>query len=137
MTTILYFLYNFASHLPFNLRKEGLKMFGNKKEEFEKMVEKGHWEKLEKKCESAKEEERVWIAEACGMKVCDETSNLLSDLLKDPSDTVKLAAIHSLEQVGNDHAVSQLEWVLNNLKPEQKELHDAVLHTLEQIRGKR
>ena len=67
MTTISYFLYNFASHLPFNLRKEGLKMFGNKKEEFEKMVEKGHWEKLEKKCESAKEEERVWIAEACGM----------------------------------------------------------------------
>ena len=33
-------------------------MFGNKKEEFEKMVEKGHWEKLEK---TQKEEEQDWL----------------------------------------------------------------------------
>ncbi len=113
-------------------------MFGiDKKEEFEKLVQKGHWEKLEKKCASADETVRVLIAEACGGKVCDETSNLLSDLLKDPSDAVKLAAMHALEKVGNDHAVSQLEWILNNLKPEQKELHDAALHAVEMLRGKR
>lgn len=113
-------------------------MFGiDKKEEFEKLVQKGHWEKLEKKCASADEAVRVLIAEACGTKVCDETSNMLSDLLKDPSDAVKLAAMHALEKVGNDHAVSQLEWILNSLKPEQKELHDAALHAVEMLRGKR
>lgn len=112
-------------------------MFGNKKDEFEKLVKKGHWEKLQKKLDSEHEEERILIAEACGGKVCDETNNLLIDLLKDPSDQVKMAAIKSLLAVGNDHAVTQLQWLLGNLKPEQTELHDAVQHAIGALRGKR
>ena len=77
------------------------------------------------------------IAEACGTKVCDETSNLLIDFLKDSSDAVKMAAVRSLEKVGNDHAVMQLQWMMENLKPEQTELHDAAQRTVEALRGKR
>ena len=118
--------------------KEGLFMFGSsKKEDFENLIQKGHWEKLQKKCGSAGEAERVLAAEACGTKVCDETSNLLIDFLKDSSDQVKMAAVKSLEQVGNDHAVSQLQWMMGNLKPEQSELRAAAQHTIEAIRGKR
>lgn len=111
-------------------------MFGNSSEAITKMIEKGHWDKAAKKVAHGNAELRLAAAKACSCSDCDESYNILVDLLKDPDEKVQIAAIESLGKTAGDRASTHLTWIETRTPSEKKEIHDAIHAALAQIRSR-
>lgn len=101
-------------------------MFGNSTNHLAHMVEKHQWEKIEKKLSKAGTEEKAALAAACGSSTDDEAIMLLVNLLQDDDDKVLLQAVKSLGEVGIDSSKMHLQWLLNHLPDDKKELRQAI-----------
>lgn len=115
-------------------------MFGISKkatvEGLEKLVQQKKWDKIKKNYLDADEETKANLAEACALSVSDDSSNILMALLNAPEQSVKIAALKSLEKVGNDHCVSRIQQMIDTIPPEQTELKAQILKTRDALRGK-
>ena len=118
-----------------SLTAKGEVGMSDKTEKIEKLVEKKHWAKLQKYL-NGNEETKIALAKACSKADADETINMLVTLLHDPSETVQLEAVHSLRIVGNDHATTQLQWLLNQLSADKTELISAIHEAIANVRHK-
>ena len=115
-------------------------MFGMSKkptaESLEKLVQQKKWDKIKKSYLDADEETKVLLAKACVTSVSDDSSNILMALLDSPEESVKLAALESLEKVGNDHCVSRIQQMIDAVPPEDTKLREQIKKTLGALRGK-
>ena len=83
---------------------------GNSEEKLTKMVTKKKWEALRKLM--GKDKETVCnLAKACKHSGDDESTNLLIELLRVDDREIRMAAIDSLGQVGNEHAIASLQYI--------------------------
>lgn len=105
-------------------------------EKIRKLLEKNHWDKIQKKYLNADTATKVELANVCADFDSDESTNVLINLLHDSESTVQLAAVHSLGKIGNDHATAQLQWLLSNISPEQTDLRDAIHSAISNVRHK-
>ncbi len=115
-------------------------MFGHSKDQegkIHELVQKGKWDKL-KKYLSGSKEEQISLAKACKLSSCDDSVNLLINLLNFSSDNeVVMEALQSLGEVGTDHAVSQVQLLLNKIDKNNQPLYNTIMDTLHKLRGKR
>jgi len=112
-------------------------MFGNVERKIEKMVKKGKWEDLIKKCMTADAKTRLIIAEQCAKLNDPGVNTVLNKLLRDPDENVQLAAVKSIGITGKDHEVAQLQWLLSNTSEDKQELISALHDSISKVRGKR
>lgn len=123
-----------------NKKEEGRRMFGHSKDnegKINELVQKGKWDKLKKYLTGSKEEQ-IALAKACKASNCDDSVNLLIHLLDFAGDEdILIEALHSLSEVGTDHAVSQIQLLLNKTSNDNQPLYDTILDTLHKLRGKR
>jgi HEAT repeat protein len=120
-------------HIPANnfIILEGLIMA-----DIEKMVEKKHWDKLQKKYLNGKTEERLELAKACGSVSADETVNMLVALMQDSDAEVQLAAVASLGKVADDHTTAKLQLLLRQTPKENTRLTQAIETSIRQVRDR-
>lgn len=115
-------------------------MFGMSKkatvEGLEKLVQQKKWDKIKKNYLDADEETKTHLAEACAVSVSDDSSNILMALLNSPEKSVKIAALKSLEKVGNDHCVSRIQQMIDTIPTEQTDLKEQIIKTRDALRGK-
>lgn len=115
-------------------------MFGFSKNQAGKMselVQKGKWDKL-KKYVSGTKEEQMELARACKLSSNNNSVNLLIHLLDSANDQeVLIEALHSVGEVGTDHAVSQIQLLLTKTKADDQPLYGTIMETLQKLRGKR
>ena len=115
-------------------------MFGHSKDQegkLHELAQKGKWEKLKKYLNGSKEEQ-LSLAKACRISSCDDSVNLLINLLNFASDEeVMMEALQSLGEVGTDHAVSQIQLLLNKTDKNNQPLYQTIMDTLHKLRGKR
>ena len=81
-------------------------MFGLKEaseDKLKKMVEKGKWDKLRKQYLDSDKTTQVALAKACAASRNDGSVNILTSLLEVDDVDVKIAAVTSLGEVGDDH----------------------------------
>ena len=81
-------------------------MFGSKEaseDKLKKMVEKGKWDKLRKQYLDSDKTTQVALAKACAASRNDGSVNILTSLLEVDDVDVKIAAVTSLGEVGDDH----------------------------------
>lgn len=83
---------------------------GNSEEKLTKLVTKKKWDKLRKLMTSDKETV-CNLAKACAHSNDDESTNLLIELLRANDREIQMAAIASLGQVGNEHAIASLQYI--------------------------
>ena len=111
-------------------------MFGHAKDQEEKINElasKGKWEKM-KKYLSGSREEQLALAKACGTSGCDDSVNLLINLLDYAGDEdVIIETLHSLGNVGTDHAVSQIQLLLSRTDKSKPHLYDTIMDNLHKL----
>lgn len=100
------------------------------------MIQKGKWDKAAKKVAHGDAALRLAAAKACSCSDCDESYNILIDLLKDPDEQVQIAAIESLGKTAGDRASTHLTWLENHTPADKKELHAAIHAALNQIRNR-
>ena len=103
-------------------------MFGLKEaseDKLKKMVEKGKWDKLRKQYLDSDKTTQVALAKACAASRNDGSVNILTSLLEVDDVDVKIAAVTSLGEVGDDHAVKT--------PADQTELKAAITKALEKI----
>ena len=80
-------------------------MFGLKEaseDKLKKMVEKGKWDKLRKQYLDSDKTTQVALAKACAASRNDGSVNILTSLLEVDDVDVKIAAVTSLGEVGDD-----------------------------------
>ena len=83
---------------------------GNSEEKLIKMVTKKKWDALRKLM--GKDKETVLhLAKACAHSSEDESTNILIELLRANDRDIQMAAIVSLSEVGNEHAVASLQYI--------------------------
>lgn len=115
-------------------------MFGfskNSAGKMDELVKKKKWDKL-KKFVTGTEEEQIALAKACKLSDGDDSVNLLIQLLNyTTSEKVLIETLHSLGEVGTDHAVSQIQLLLNKTPNDKQPLYDTILETLHKLRGKK
>lgn len=114
-------------------------MFGSTKastEQLTKLVQARKWDKIKKSYLNSDAETKAHLAEACATSVSDDSSNVLMALLDSPEDDVKLAALKSLEKVGNDHVVSRIQQMMVTVPADKTALRNQVQATLQALRGK-
>ena len=83
-------------------------MFGSKEaseDKLKKMVEKGKWDKLRKQYLDSDKTTQVALAKACAASRNDGSVNILTSLLEVDDVDVKIAAVTSLGEVGDDATV--------------------------------
>ena len=73
---------------------------------------------------------------ACALVVSDDSSNVLIALLDSPEESVKMAALKSLEKIGNDHCVTTIQQLAETVSPSQTALKEQISKTLAALRGK-
>lgn len=112
-------------------------MFGSKREKIEKMVSKAKWDDISDKYLNSDTETRLILAEECAKAQHYGVNNILSLLLRDSDEKVKMAAITSIGITGKDHESSQLEWLLSNTPDDKKELRAALQASILKVRGKK
>ncbi len=121
-------------------RKKAEEMFGHSKDQegkIQELAKKGKWDKLKKYLDGTKEEQ-IALAKACKESGCDDSVNLLIHLLDFATDEEILTeALYSLGEVGTDHAVSQIQLLLNKTEKGNEKLYNTILETLHKLRGKR
>lgn len=115
-------------------------MFGSTKEAttqaLEKLVQHGKWDKLKKNYLGSDAGTRANLAEACAKSVCDDSSNVLMELLDSSEEEVKTAALRSLGIVGNDHCVTRIQQMMISVPEENTALRSEFQKTLQALRGK-
>lgn len=112
-------------------------MFGGKAEKIEKLVAKGKWDDLGDKFLNSDTETRLILAQECAKTTDYNVNSLLSILIRDPDEAVKLAAIKSMGITGRDHECSQLEWVMSNTADNKTEIIAALQDSISKVRRKR
>ncbi len=115
-------------------------MFGfskNSAGKMDELVKKNKWDKL-KKYVLGTQEEQLMLAKACKLSNSDDSVNLLIQLLNyTTNEDVLIETLHSLGEVGTDHAVSQIQLLLNKTPKDKQPLYDTILETLRKLRGKK
>lgn len=112
-------------------------MFGSKAEKIEKMVLKGKWDDIGNKYLNSDTETRLILAQECAKSTDYKVNSILSILLRDSDEKVKLAAIKSIGITGKDHECSQLEWVMSNIPDDKTEILSALQDSIAKCRRKR
>ena len=112
-------------------------MFGDKTEKIEKMVQKGKWDDLSTKFLNSDTETRLIMAQACAKSTDYNVNTLLSFLIRDKDDNVKLAAIKSIGITGKDHESAQLEWLMSITPEDKTEIIAALQDSISKVRRKR
>lgn len=112
-------------------------MFGSKNEKIQKMVMKGKWDDLSTKFINSDAETRLILAEECSNSTDYKVNNLLSVLIRDNDEKVKLAAIKSIGITGKDHESSQLEWLLLNTPEDKTQIIAALNDSISKVRRKK
>ena len=112
-------------------------MFGSKESSIEKLIKKGKWESLNKKYLSSDPQTRLALAKSCAKAGDPGVNSILTTLIRDPDEKVKMEAVKSIAITGKDHEVAQLQWLLSNTPAENTELIEAVQFAISQVRGKR
>ena len=109
-------------------------MFGNKSEAVKKHIEKKHWGKVSKLI--AKEEPNVLLAaaKACGTVNCDESYNILVQLVSFDNKDVQIAAIEAMGKTAGDRGISTLTCLLNHPKDEQ--VQEAIHKAMNEIKAR-
>lgn len=115
-------------------------MFGSKDltESMKAMAKKGQFDKLKKKYMRGSKEEQIALAKACSVISSDDSVNTLINLMDlAADDDVLIEIMHSIGEVGTDHAVSQVQLLLAGTDKENKKvLYDAVMGALQKLRNK-
>ena len=104
-------------------------MFGSKEaseDKLKKMVEKGKWDKLRKQYLDSDKTTQVALAKACAASRNDGSVNILTSLLEVDDVDVKIAAVTSLGEVGDDQLAVKTP-------ADQTELKAAITKALEKI----
>jgi len=107
-------------------------MFGSKEaseDKLKKMVEKGKWDKLRKQYLDS----QVALAKACAASRNDGSVNILTSLLEVDDVDVKIAAVTSLGEVGDDHVTALIRQLAVKTPADQTELKAAITKALEKI----
>ena len=115
-------------------------MFGQSKdltETLTKEASKGHWDKLKKKYLRGSKEEQIALAKACKVSSSDDSVNTLMNLMDCAADDeVLIEILHSLGEVGTDHAVSQIQLLLTKTSKDNTALYSAIMDALTKLRKK-
>ena len=117
-------------------KKEGFTMFGSKEaseDKLKKMVEKGKWDKLRKQYLDSDKTTQVALAKACAASRNDGSVNILTSLLEVDDVDVKIAAVTSLGEVGDDHVTALIRQLAVKTPADQTELKAAITKALEKI----
>ncbi len=112
-------------------------MFGSKAEKIEKLVLKGKWDDLGDKYINADTETRLILAQECAKSTDYKVNSILSILLRDPDENVKLTAIKSIGVTGTDRETAQLEWLSSNTPDNKTEILAALQESILKVRGKK
>ena len=110
-------------------------MFGLKEaseDKLKKMVEKGKWDKLRKQYLDS-DKTQVALAKACAASRNDGSVNILTSLLEVDDVDVKIAAVTSLGEVGDDHVTALIRQLAVKTPADQTELKAAITKALEKI----
>lgn len=102
-------------------------MFGNGKNQFDQLVAKNKWEKVQSKLEKANSQTRLEIAEACSRSSEDESMNILIRLMTDSDEAVQMQAVKSLGISGRPNAKTHLQWLSERLPATGKETLKAAI----------
>ena len=111
-------------------------MFGSKvasEDKLKKMVEKGKWDKLRKQYLDSDKTTQVALAKACAASRNDGSVNILTSLLEVDDVDVKIAAVTSLGEVGDDHVTALIRQLAVKTPADQTELKAAITKALEKI----
>ena len=111
-------------------------MFGLKEaseDKLKKMVEKGKWDKLRKQYLDSDKTTQVALAKACAASRNDGSVNILTSLLEVDDVDVKIAAVTSLGEVGDDHVTALIRQLAVKTPADQTELKAAITKALEKI----
>ena len=109
-------------------------MFGLKEaseDKLKKMVEKGKWDKLRKQYLDSDKTTQVALAKACAASRNDGSVNILTSLLEVDDVDVKIAAVTSLGEVGDDHVTALIRQLAVKTPADQTELKAAITKALE------
>ena len=98
-----------------------------------KMVEKGKWDKLRKQYLDSDKTTQVALAKACAASRNDGSVNILTSLLEVDDVDVKIAAVTSLGEVGDDHVTALIRQLAVKTPADQTELKAAITKALEKI----
>lgn len=112
-------------------------MFGSKVEKIEKMIQKGKWDDLSTKSINSDAETRLILAQECAKSTDYKVNNLLSFLIRDNDEKVKLAAIKSIGITGTDRETAQLEWLMSITSEDKVEIIAALQDSTSKIRRKK
>lgn len=112
-------------------------MFGSKEKNIEKLIRKGKWETLNKKFLKGDAATRLVLAQECAKAGDPGVNSLLSTLIRDEDEKVRLAAVKSIAITGRDHEVAQLQWLLSNTPESDTELIEALQDAISKSRGRR
>ena len=113
-------------------------MFGLKEaseDKLKKMVEKGKWDKLRKQYLDSDKTTQVALAKACAASRNDGSVNILTSLLEVDDVDVKIAAVTSLGEVGDDHVTALIRQLAVKTPADQTELKAAITKALKKRKG--
>lgn len=112
--------------------------FGNKlstEEKIAKLVKKGDWGVLSGYLYKDTET-KIALANACATSKSSDCMNLVLQILDEPENEVKLAAINTLAKVGTDHETAALQQLLMKTPKENEELRNAISAAVQAMRRK-
>jgi len=112
-------------------------MFESKTEKIQKMIQKGKWDNLIENYSNSNFETRFILAQECAKSTDYKVNNLLSFLIRDNDEKVKLAAIKSIGITGTDRETAQLEWLMSITSEDKTEIVDALQDSISKIRRRK
>lgn len=113
--------------------------FGQKltaEEKIAKLVKKGDWGFLSSYL-NKDTETKVALANACSNSNSSDCMNLVLQILEEPENEVKLAAVNTLSKVGTDHETAALQQLLMKTPKENEELRNAISSAVQAMRLKK
>jgi hypothetical protein len=108
-------------------------MFFNNENEMENLVQKHHWDKVNKKLHNADAKTRLSLAAACGSSFDEDASNILVNMLNDSDEGVMIQAVKSLGDVGHDNAKTHLQSLLGRLPDGQESIKATIRDSIAKI----
>ena len=111
-------------------------MFGLKEaseDKLKKMVEKGKWDKLRKQYQESAKTPHEEHAKACAASRNYGSFKIKTSLLEVDNVDVKIAAVTSLGEVGDDHVTALIRQLAVKTPADQTELKAAITKALEKI----
>jgi hypothetical protein len=108
-------------------------MVGNGKNQFDHLVAKNKWDKIQGKVDKANAQTKLEIAEACSRSGEDESMNILVRLMTDSDAAVQLQAVKSLGLSARSSAKTHLSWLSERLPEGKDELKQAIREAMANI----